>query len=90
YTVQTWCEYCLDGGMTSQSKKTLYHYSGWLKSRVYPIMGPIKLDELRVDTLQEFYQMLQQKDVPSAAVRVRAALNACLTKAVEAGVIDRH
>jgi integrase len=90
YTVESWCEYCLDGGMTTQTKKTLYHYRGWLNSRVYPAIGTIKLDELRVDTLQLFYQGLQDKDVQSAAVRVRAALNACLTRAVEEGHIDKH
>lgn len=91
YTVQSWCEYCLSGGMTNQSKKTQHHYRGWLESRVYPKLGPIKLSELNVTQLQIFYQEVQEKDcAPSAAVRVRTALNACLTVAVQQGHLDRH
>ena len=90
YTVQTWCEYCLSGGMTEQNARTLHSYKHWLTTRVYPVIGRIKLDELRVDGLQLFYQELQASDVPSSAVRTRTALNACLTRAVEEGVLDRH
>lgn len=90
YTVQAWCEYCLSEGLTYVSRKTKYHYENWLKSRVYRMLGPIKLDELRTDTLKEFYNRLQQEDVPSAAVRVRTALNSCLTLALEEGKISMH
>jgi integrase len=76
--------------MTGQSVKTLYHCRGWIESRVYPEIGSIKLSKLTVPQLQTFYQRIQEKDVPSAAVRVRTALNACLNRAVEVGITDRH
>lgn len=90
YTIKTWCEYCLDGGMTGQSVKTRYHYRGWIETRVYPAIGSIKLRKLTVPVLQAFYQGLQDSDTKSAAVRTRTALNACLTRALEVGLIDRH
>src|SRR5437868_319614 len=32
YTVRSWCEYCLSGGMTEQNARTKHSYTHWLRT----------------------------------------------------------
>ncbi|MHB8637451.1 MAG: tyrosine-type recombinase/integrase [Fimbriimonadaceae bacterium] len=86
HTVKSWCEHCLDEIFPNDLRgTTIDAYRHWLRTRVYPLLGNMRLEALTTPTLQVFLNRLQDDDVESSANRTKTALAACLTRAVENG-----
>jgi integrase len=92
HTVESWCDHCLNEVFPNTHRgTTIDGYRHWLTTRVYPVIGATRLDDLSVQQLQLFLNRIQEdKDAPSAALRTKTALAACLTRAVEVGLIPSN
>ena len=90
-TLAEYFESWLENKKVSVNETTVHDYRGYVKRDIVPILGSIKLAELRSDHIQHLLGMKAKQGLESATVlKIFRILNTALKQAVKLGIISRN
>lgn len=81
----------LENKKGSVDETTIYDYGGYVKRDIVPLLGAIKLADLRPDQIQQLLGMKGQQGLQASTVlKIFNIINTALKQAVKLGIISRN
>lgn len=90
-TLSQFLDHWLSTKETNVRKKTLLQYGQIVNGHINPILGMIKLVDLRPDTIEEFYRLEKERGVGFRTINLtHSVLRCALNKALKEEIIYRN
>lgn len=89
-TVKSWMNRWKDNYIVNVAPLTKEKYERDIKIHIIPNLGAIKLEKLTPDTIQAFYNKLNEKLAPSSVRHIHLILSMALDKAIDNDLIKQN
>lgn len=89
-TFAAWLKVWLETYCGHLAPRTMQQYTGYVNSRVAPVLGNVKLSKLTPVILQQFYNDLSRELSPKTIHNIHGVIHKSLQQAVDIGYLSRN